>query len=125
MKRFPILLAPAFVTIALTGCQSISDTSDTVSASRVSGTDAHGLARQACGECHAIGSSGLSPNPTAPTFYEIANRWGLTLASLTNFLRNAHNYPDEMNFALTNDEEGELASYILTLRDEDYETSTN
>ena len=44
----------------------------------------------------------------------------MTLAALTNWLRNAHNYPDEMNFILGDEEAGSLVSYILTLRDEDY-----
>ena len=113
MKRFGLLLGLAL----LGGCQTVADDGG-FSASRVSGTDARGLAQQACSQCHAVEGSGLSRNPAAPTFAEVANRRGTSLASLTNWLRNAHNYPEEMDFALTDDEEGELASYIYGLRDE-------
>lgn len=122
MKRFDFFLGPLLVVGALGGCQSGPAAEGTVLPSLLSGTDYHGLAREACGQCHEIESSGLSSNLSAPTFHSIANRRGLTRASLTNWLRNAHNYPDEMNFVLTNDEEGALVNYILSLRDEGYES---
>lgn len=119
MKPFTILLAPVLLAAgALGGCQGAAEPQGLASAGTIAGTDTHGFARRACSGCHAIEQGGLSRNPSAPPFHAVANRPGVTLASLTNWLRNAHNYPDEMNFALTDDEEGALAVYIYSLRDE-------
>ncbi|TIX51356.1 c-type cytochrome [Alteraurantiacibacter aquimixticola] len=85
------------------------------------GGDTHALAQAACGGCHSIERFGLSANPEAPEFPTIANRPGLTIATLTNWLRDAHNYPEEMDFYLDDDEVAALANYILTLEDEDYQ----
>ncbi len=109
-------------TIALLGlaaCQT-AGSGEAVEAARQGG-DTHALAQAACGGCHSIERFGLSPNPQAPEFPTIANREGLTAASLTNWLRDAHNYPEEMDFYLEQDEVAALANYILSLEDEDYQ----
>lgn len=86
-----------------------------------SGIDAKALAQGACGGCHSVERHGLSPVPKAPEFAVIANLNGLTRASLTTWLRQAHNYPLEMDFYLETDEVKQLVRYIMTLRDPDHE----
>jgi mono/diheme cytochrome c family protein len=80
-----------------------------------------GFAQGACGDCHAVESPGLSPNPEAPAFADIANREGLNAETLSRWLRDAHNYPEAMDFDLDAPQVEELTAYILTLRDENYE----
>lgn len=70
-----------------------------------------------CRGCHAPVRHLASPNPTAPSFADIANMEGLTRNTLAAFLRDAHNYPDQMDMELTDQEVGEIVDYILTLRD--------
>ena len=80
-----------------------------------------GFAQGACGDCHAVENPGLSPNPEAPAFADIANREGLDVQTLSRWLRDAHNYPEAMDFDLDAPQVEELTEYILTLRDENYE----
>lgn len=70
-----------------------------------------------CRGCHAPVRHLASPNPNAPSFADIANMEGLTRNTLAAFLRDAHNYPDQMDMELTDQEVGEIVDYILTLRD--------
>lgn len=112
-------LAATIALLGLAACQT-TGTGASVEAARRGG-DTHALAQAACGGCHSIERYGLSPNPKAPEFPSIANRQGVTPASLTNWLRDAHNYPEEMDFYLEPDEVAALANYILLLEDEDYQ----
>jgi len=73
-----------------------------------------------CADCHAIRPLELSPNPEAPSFADIANREGLTAKTLSAFLKDAHNYPDAMDFDLNAARADALTAYILTLREENY-----
>lgn len=114
MKSIGWVVGPISLAAALAACQ-------TTDAAPEPPREAHALAQAACAGCHSVERYGLSPDPAAPEFPTIANRPGLTLASLTNWLRNAHNYPEEMDFYLEDDEVGMLVNYILTLQDEDYE----
>jgi mono/diheme cytochrome c family protein len=82
---------------------------------------AHTLAQGACGGCHSVEPYGLSPNPAAPEFAEIGNRAGLTQETLTTWLRDAHNYPAEMDFWLEGDEVQIIAAHILSLKREGYQ----
>lgn len=113
------VLASTIALLALSACQT-TGSEGTVEAARRGG-DTHALAQAACGGCHSIERFGLSPNPQAPEFPSIANREGVTPASLTNWLRDAHNYPEDMDFYLEPDEVAALANYILSLEDEDYQ----
>ena len=79
------------------------------------------FAQAACADCHAVEATDLSPNPNAPSFAAIANREGLTAQTLSAFLRDAHNYPEAMDFDLDPSQVDALTQYMLTLRDEDYE----
>ena len=74
----------------------------------------------ACGGCHAVEQYGLSPNPNSPTFAEIANRPWLSRESLSAWLRDAHNYPEVMDFDLTPEQADLVAGYMLTLRTPDH-----
>ena len=78
------------------------------------------FAQASCGECHAVGRTGTSPNSNAPPFPLIANREGLTAETLSTWLRGAHNYPREMDFYLDAREADQLVAYILTLKDPNY-----
>jgi mono/diheme cytochrome c family protein len=70
-----------------------------------------------CASCHAVGAPGISPNPEAPAFETVVNTPGLTPATLSDWLRNSHNYPDAMNLTIDADRIDELAAYMMTLRD--------
>lgn len=110
--------------IAAPSCQTVPTATaaqEQEEAASASGMNAHALAQAACGGCHSVERNGLSPNPKAPEFPTIANRRGLTRASLTTWLRGAHNYPAEMDFYLEDDEVGKLVRYIMTLEDDNYE----
>lgn len=73
-----------------------------------------------CGDCHAVEQPFESPNPEAPTFASIANRAGLTRETLAPWLLDAHNYPLQMDFELSEGEAKQIADYMLTLQSEDY-----
>lgn len=79
------------------------------------------FAQGACGGCHAVEHNALSPLANAPEWPLIVNREGLTQQTLTSWLRDAHNYPEEMDFDLDMPQVEELAAYMLTLRQEGYE----
>lgn len=74
------------------------------------------FAQASCGGCHAVEDLGISPDPASPTFAEIAQRHGTTQRTLAAFLRDAHNYPEAMDFELTPQQADALASYMMTLR---------
>ncbi len=74
----------------------------------------------ACGGCHAVEPPFLSPNPNAPSFESVANRPGVTKATIRAWLINAHNYPEQMDFDLTRDRVEEVSTYMITLRRRDY-----
>ena len=76
--------------------------------------------QSSCGSCHAVERYGSSPHPNAPAFADIANREGLTADTLSAWLRDAHNYPEEMNFYLDPSNVERLTAYLLTLRDPSY-----
>ena len=79
------------------------------------------FARNRCSDCHAVEPSFLSPNPAAPTFEAVSNMPGLDGDSLAKWLKNSHNFPDEMYFEVPQEHVDELVAYILTLREEGYE----
>ncbi|MEE4153200.1 MAG: hypothetical protein V2I27_03495 [Erythrobacter sp.] len=78
------------------------------------------LVQGVCGDCHGVEPPFLSPNPQAPGFDAIANSAGLTGESLTRWLIDAHNYPELMEFALSEDEARVVAAYMVTLQREDW-----
>jgi mono/diheme cytochrome c family protein len=80
----------------------------------------HEYAQASCSACHAIGSGSTSPNPKAPPFAAVVNQDGLTKVTLSSWLRDAHNYPGEMDFQLDQERLDALVDYMLTLRDPAY-----
>lgn len=106
----------AFATLALPACApapEAASASDTPSVPN--------LVQGVCGDCHGVEPPFLSPNPEAPSFEAIANSAGLTGESLTNWLIDAHNYPELMEFELNEPEAREVAAYMVTLQSKDYE----
>jgi mono/diheme cytochrome c family protein len=83
-------------------------------------TRAPAFVEAACGGCHAVEPPFLSPNPRAPSFAAIANRRGLSEKSLADWLAEAHNYPEDMDFTLTRKQIDQIAAYIVTLREAGY-----
>lgn len=69
-----------------------------------------------CASCHAIGRPAISPDPEAPPFETIVTTPGLTSATLADWLRDSHNYPEAMQFTIAPDQVADLAAYMLTLR---------
>ncbi len=78
------------------------------------------LSNALCSGCHATELGELSPNPMSPTFEMIANSKGLTLDTLSVYLKDSHNYPETMNFEVAHEDSDVLAAYIITLRSDDY-----
>lgn len=74
------------------------------------------LAEARCAGCHAVGANQSSPNPESPSFEDVANRPGLTAASLGRYLRDAHNYPAAMDFTIERRHVRDLSAYFVTLR---------
>lgn len=77
------------------------------------------FAQAHCSACHAV-DAGISPKPDAPSFEAIVNKAGLSAATLEPWLRNSHNYPEIMNFAIAPAQVEDLAVYMLTLRNPAY-----
>ncbi|MCC2978519.1 MULTISPECIES: c-type cytochrome [unclassified Sphingomonas] len=74
------------------------------------------LAQANCSGCHAIGPSGTSNYSEAPTFSTLVNQKGATAETLSAWLREAHNYPQEMDLYLLPPQADALAAYMLTLK---------
>lgn len=125
-------MRPVIITFAaslLASCQPVTRPADGVAigasgpqAEHRDGQERHAraLAQAACGGCHGVEQFGLSANPAAPEFPTIVNRPSLTRASLRDWLVDAHNYPEEMDFYLEGDEVDELVGYMLTLQSDNY-----
>jgi len=113
LKRLPLLCFAG----VLTACQQPPSPEPAVSAAQGQG---QALAQASCGGCHAVGRYGLSPNRAAPPFAAIVNQPDLTAETLSSWLRDAHNYPRQMEFSLGEREVDDLVAYLLTLRDPDY-----
>ena len=77
------------------------------------------FAQAHCAACHAV-VSGVSAKPDAPSFEAIVNTDGLTAETLEPWLRDSHNYPEIMNFAIEPRQIGDLATYMLTLKNPAY-----
>ena len=81
----------------------------------------HAFAKASCAACHAIERSSMSsPNAQAPPFPAIVNQQALTSETLSSWLRNAHNYPAEMEFEVDSGAIDDLVAYMLTLKDPSY-----
>lgn len=114
MEKPLIALALAPVAILATACQTMSD------ARTAEPPPPPAFVEAACGGCHAVEPPFLSPNPRAPTFEAVANRPGVTKATIRAWLVNAHNYPEQMDFDLERDHVDQVTDYVITLKRRDY-----
>ena len=123
LPRLTLLAAP-LIALALTACQTAApaDAPPMVGkpTSPSADTRAPAFVEAACGGCHAVEPPFLSPNPASPSFAAIANRRGLSEKSLADWLAEAHNYPEDMDFSLTRAQIDQIAAYMVTLRDAGY-----
>jgi mono/diheme cytochrome c family protein len=72
------------------------------------------MARQVCGECHAIERGRTtSPNPEAPAFQVIADTPGMSNVALRAFLYTPHRKMP--NIVLSRDEADDIIEYIRSL----------
>ncbi|MXO74789.1 hypothetical protein GRI40_06090 [Altererythrobacter aerius] len=74
------------------------------------------LAVNRCSDCHSVGYAETSPLPAAPSFSAIANTPDLSRVTLTAWMKNHRNYPEEMYFEIPAEHIDDLTAYILTLR---------
>ncbi len=130
MSPFARILALAALPLSLAACQTPAEEAQVASASEAPATTgvepdsrAHALAQAACGGCHSVEAYGLSPVTPAPEWPMIANTPGLTRDTLKRWLSDAHNYPEDMDFYLDEEEVNMLVDYMLTLRRDDYKPS--
>ncbi|MEH6661237.1 MAG: hypothetical protein V7679_06285 [Parasphingorhabdus sp.] len=126
----PFLLAVC-LPLVITGCMTMptkapaSDIDTAVANPELpsgSGKAARGLlfAETYCAACHGVTSGQISTNQNAPPFESIVNVRGLTENSMKTWLRDSHNYPEQMDFAIDAKRIDELAVYMLTLKSPDY-----
>lgn len=116
MKKLAPTLALIASTALLAACQTAGS-----APLPMSEAPAPAFVEAACGGCHAVEPPFVSPNPAVPSFEAIANREGLTEETLSDWLADAHNYPEDMDFVLTREQIDEIAAYMVTLRRDDYE----
>lgn len=121
LRALALLAAPL---LALAACQTPGSENPPPmvgkSTSPSPDTRAPAFVQAACGGCHAVEPPFLSANPQAPSFAAIANRSGLAEASLADWLAEAHNYPEDMDFTLTRPQIDQIARYMVTLRKAGY-----
>ena len=116
--------SPAFAALALAALQLALPA--TVLASRTQRalppSPQRGLAfvQQHCAACHGVTANSVSHNPESPPFEDVANKPGLTVVTLRQFLSDSHNYPAAMNFTVDRARIRDIAAYILTLRKPNY-----
>ena len=122
-KRLTLFAAP-LIALALAACQTAAPADGPPmvgkSTSPSYDTRAPAFVEAACGGCHAVEPPFLSPNPRSPSFAAIANRNGLSEKSLADWLEDAHNYPEMMDFTLTRPQIDQIAAYMVTLRKAGY-----
>lgn len=116
-----LAIIAAFATL-VTGCQTgpAARQALTQPAAPAPSAKPPAFVEAACGGCHAVEPPFLSPNPQSPSFAAIANRAGLSEATLAAWLADAHNYPEQMDFTLTSEQTQQIADYMITLRRADY-----
>lgn len=118
MTYRPNLIAPVIAAAALTLAACVTTPAPQIAATSPSPPPA--FVEAACGGCHAVEPPFLSPNVTSPSFEAVANRPGVTKATIRAWLTNAHNYPEVMDFDLTSEYVDEVADYMITLRRPNY-----
>jgi cytochrome c len=72
------------------------------------------LADKWCAQCHEIRADRPSPNPSAPTFPELATEPSITEYSLRALLRAPHETMPQLTF--TPDQLDDIIGYIISLK---------
>jgi mono/diheme cytochrome c family protein len=72
-------------------------------------------AEKVCAQCHAIHRTGLSPEPTATPFRDVANTPGMTGVALRVWLSTPHRTMP--NIGIEPQDMDNIIAYILTLKD--------
>lgn len=80
----------------------------------------YAYAKTNCAACHGVVANASSPNPEAPPFEAVVNTKGLTARTLETFLRDSHNFPGAMAFAVEPAKVDDITAYMLTLRKPGY-----
>jgi cytochrome c553 len=123
MDRISTLI-PIAMLIALGACQTTGDSAATAQSASTAASSpqmrivdptenaAPAFVQAACGGCHAVEEPWISPNPQAPTFAEVVSKPGVSGASLSEYLADAHNYPEQMDFDLEEDQVELLVGYM-------------
>ncbi len=119
MRTMNSISALAIGCIALAGCQV--EGAPGPSARPAHTNMAPSFVQAACADCHGVERNMISPNPAAPAFSEIANREAVDRETLIIFLRDAHNYPEQMDFDLDEDQVKQIAEYLIMLQTVSYE----
>lgn len=114
MRKSLTIVAPASVALLAAACQTYSPPR------AESAPPPPAFVEAACGGCHATEPPFLSPNQRAPSFESVANRPGVTKATIRAWLINAHNYPEQMDFDLERGQVDQITDYMITLRRDDY-----
>lgn len=119
--RLALFATFAFAPVALlaAGCQTTGPV-PAIAPTGEARAQAPAFVEAACGGCHAVEPPFLSPNRQAPSFEAVANRPGVTKATIRAWLVNAHNYPEQMDFDLERDHVEQVTDYMITLRRDDY-----
>jgi mono/diheme cytochrome c family protein len=73
-------------------------------------------AEKVCAECHAIHRTGLSPDPTATPFKDVADTPGMTETALRVWLTTSH--PTMPNIVIEPQDMDNVIAYILSLEDQ-------
>jgi mono/diheme cytochrome c family protein len=112
-----VMRAPAILTsILLTACASAAEqpTREALAA------DGREIAQSQCASCHAIGSTGESPNPTAPRFDSLLERYRADVLEeeLIEGVRVAHPMPE---FQLNPQGVDALVAYLQSIQSERHE----
>ena len=105
MSKLGLIIAVCVAAIGAAQAQSIGSASQGLK-----------LAQAQCAECHLVEKgSGLSPNPAAPTFEDIANIRGMTSAALTAALRTSHETMP--NVIIKGSDLNDVIAYILSMNE--------
>jgi len=109
--------------VLLTGCQIIPEATTATNARQLRAAQlaspvwrGHKFAQDRCSECHGVEAGQISANSRASGFAVIANRPGLTKATLDRWLRTQQLHPEPMYFQIPAEHIEDLVSYMISLR---------
>jgi len=111
-------LVGCFMTVAfvsgIIGLAMICAAIDIADAQQISAREGHRIAHAECAQCHGVDRAGISRNPAAPAFEDVANIPGMTSTALTVALRTWH--PSMPNFVIKGRDAQNIIAYIMSLK---------